>query len=289
MEETETGFEVAQASSPETPSRRETPEYDRGDLEARLRNEPDFAVQEYKKLQAALSREQQRGKQLSKLAQAAQLVGGDDLEAGVDALFGYVERQYRIEQDPTMKRYIEDWINTGRVPQVQREDPYEDEQFLTPEEKKIRELEDTVTQLRNQVDSTAVKTARQEIQGHIKSFFDTKIGKALTEEERADVFRAFDRNFEQWAKTPQGRQQLANMNAHAVNVIAYNWLGENDKLLEIGERISRMKDEHRKSASTDGPTGVAARETGKNGVDPKQMMLEMARDLGIDLYRPHLK
>lgn len=286
MESVEQGAAELEASLKGTPGVNGTPEYDKGDLEARLRNEPDFAVQEYKKLQSTLSREQQRNKQLAKLAQAAQIVGGDNLEAGADALLGYVERQYRIEQDPTMKKYVEEWLNTGQVPSMKGEDLDADETYLTPEEKKIRDLEETVAQLRQRVDSTDLKTARGEIQTRVKEFFNSDIGQYLNDEEKAEIFRSFERQFDQWSATHQGRQQLSNITPKTIRLIAADWLMEHDKFDEIGERKRLRKLEHRKSASTDGPSDVAARETGREGVSPKQVMVDLAKDLGIDLYKP---
>jgi hypothetical protein len=233
------------ASASATPAGTGQP-YDKGNFEARVRNEPDFALAEVKKMQSYIAELQKKGgeyesrmKAISPLTSAAELVGNGNLEAGATQLVNLADRGYRIENDPKMKQWYESYVSGGKVPTT----PDTSDEYLTPEQRELRELRQTVESLRASQGAVEGRTQVMQMQGHIESFFESdELGRAIDGSLRPELFKAMNSQFEAWARTPQGRQQLSSLDGESVRLIALSHLTKNGKLYEVAERARALKD-----------------------------------------------
>lgn len=229
----------AQATQPGTT-------YDKGNFEARIRNEPDFAIAEIKKQQAYIADLQKKAgevevrmKALAPLSSAAELVGNGNLEAGATQLVNLADRGYRIENDPKMKKWYESYVSEGKIPETADTS----DEYLTPEQREIRELRQTVESLRTQSSNVQGEQAVLKMQNHIESFFESdELGRAIPDQQRAELFKAMNGQFDAWSKTPQGRQQLQSLDGESVRLIALNHLTKSGKLYEVAERARALKE-----------------------------------------------
>ena len=234
-----TVVDPAAGSTPQT--------HDKGNLEARLRSEPDFAVAEHKKAQRYIAELQQktaesdkRLKSLDQIAKAAELVGNGNLETGASQLVTLADRGYRIENDPKMKQWYDKYVSGGAVPETQNSDT---DEYLTPEQKEVRELRQTVETLRGQVGQNQGRQAVLEMQGHIESFFEAdELGKAIDGSLRGEMFKAMCQQIDTWSKTPDGRRQMATFDSESIRLIALNHLTKSGKLYEVAERARAIKE-----------------------------------------------
>lgn len=218
--------------------------YDKSNFEARLRHEPDFAISEVKKQQSYIAELQSKTREyesrlatMKPLVSAAELVGNGNLEAGAGQLVNYADRGYRIENDPKMKSWYDSYVSGGKVPDTT------EETYVTPEQQEIRELRQTIESLQKEQGRTSGEQAVMKMAGHIESFFtNDELGRAIDGSLRGEMFKALQSQFETWAKTPSGRQQLQGLDAESVRLIATNHLLKNGKLYEVADRARALKE-----------------------------------------------
>ncbi len=261
------------ASDPGTP--------DKGDFEARLRNEPDFAIAQFKEAQSALTKAQQRLKQGEWLIQAAEQVGSGDLKAGAITLQEHIVNHSKLLGDQRMSKMIRGYLETGQVPDDYGVDQDLDTNEEDPLRTELQELRSTVARLESH-------SAKSELRTHVDAFFQSPIGKELTDEEKSSVMEHLTDQLSKWEKTPDGRRQLSTIQPKTIRLLALAHLDETDKLEEIGERVHLRKSEERRGRATDVPSGVASgrgTEPETKGMNVAEIMRQAARRYGIDLDR----
>lgn len=257
-----------------------TPSHDKGDLEARLRAEPDFAVNEYKKLQGAFSRTQQQMKTAEQAVEVARMLGNGDIEAGARLASEHLANYSRVLQDPRMAKAVGRFLETGRaLPDDGLDLDVEPEE--DPQTKEIRELRETVARLEG-------SSAKTEMRSHLESFFQSEMGEVLSPEEKGGVLEHLNVKIGELERLPDGRKQLRNLNGKTIRLLAMSWLDELGKLAEVGERIHLRKLEQKKGAATDVPSGISS-EAAKGAPEFKsarEALEHAAREYGVDLFKP---
>ncbi len=231
------------------------PERSANDFEMRMRTDPDFAIGEVKKYQRKQAEFQQRMKPLESLEGVAKAVGNGDISAGLQKIIGLADRAYRIEQNPDWSRTVDD-LMAGRRPATREvgEPAAEADEYLTPEERKIRALETELGQIRGRLESHDSRSARREMQSHLESFFGSEIGQALDGDERSELVEAIGKQFDAWGRSDQGRSVMSNLSIDTIETIALKHLKDRGILLTVSERLHSAKQNRLAGAATDSPS-----------------------------------
>ena len=234
--------EAPQATAAQAPDSSQ-PTTDPGDYEAKIRSDPEFALAEVKRQQAAASRFADQAKRGKLALQIAEQLGNGDVEKGAEIALRELHQYRQVQQDPKLapivqRRLAGDPLN-DLTPEVGSDDPYQRE---------LSELRGTVTRL--QTDQYRMRLDRQ-----FQEFQSSKLGAALSPEQKQQVYGAIERQFGTWSTTPQGRETLSNLNAETLRLIAVQALGD-EGLLEVGERAARAKAEQLRERGTEVPSSI---------------------------------
>lgn len=250
----------------------------RSDYLGRIRNEPDFAVDEVRKLKSELDKTRASTSQLGDLHRAVELIGQGDVGSGAQVAYQRLLEYSNLLSDRKAAAVIERFRETGRWPGVEDDYLGSEPEPEDPKEAELRSLRDTVQRLEG-------RSAQVELRSHLDSFFGSDpIGSVLDAEEKKEVFTKLESQFRTWAGTDMGRAQLRNMTQDTVATIVTDHLRRTGKLLEVAERSHLRKLDKRKGAATDGPSGVSS-----SGAEPaefknvKDALLFAAKKYGVDL------
>jgi hypothetical protein len=216
---------------------------DPNDFDAQMLANPQKALEEMKKHQAAADRAHSQLKKLELTSQIADAVGGDQ---------ALLQREQLLDQmlkDPKMSKAIQSFQSGGSIDAS----VFEDDQFRDPEavalEQELQKLRGTVTGLESQVGQTRFESA-------IRSFNDDSNFQMLNEEERSKFNEHVETQVKQLNGTDAGRQALRNFNAQTMRYMFSQWLADNNLISEIGIRQARQKQDVLRTKETDGPSPV---------------------------------
>lgn len=256
-EETATSPGDAGTHSETTTPTKTTP--DRGDYEARLRGEPEFAVEEVKRLQRKEVELSGRMKPLERIEKWA--AASDDPNAITEALLEAAELRHRIQSDVTLSEIVDRRLNGEEIPTMA--DQNVNEEFLTPEEKRMSDelqaLREDNARLTKEVGDVSTRTATDRMSNEVDNFFETDAFAAkMTSEEKREAAQALLKQSREWSKTPEGRRSLSSLDEDGIAVVVLGHLRKTGKLKEIGERMSASRNERVGSYETDGPSSDSA-------------------------------
>lgn len=225
--------------------------YDKGNLKERFLNEPDFAWDEYRKVQSHASQQEAKVQKVASLVNAAELLGNGDASVGSQQLLGLVDKAYRIDSDPAIKARVDGILN-GTAPAEPTGDEYVD-----PDEE-IRSLRQTVQELQNRTQSNEGEVLRTKVDRGFESYFrNNPFGTVLTAEERNELVDHVQSQVTGWLSNPNTRSAATGFNDKTVGTIATAWLeGKDGKLAELAGRMSQQKERQRQGFSTEVPSSV---------------------------------
>ena len=264
--------------SPEAPA--QTP--DPSDFESRIRTDPEFAVAEFKKQQAAASRANDKLRKGNLALDIAERLGGGDLAKGAELALSELTVYRQMQGHPEMKALIERWQSgqplTGIAADSGSSSYGSGLDDDDPREQQLRTLQGTTARLQE-------KIAQREMVDHFKAFADGDIGKHLTPDERKDVFDAIGAQLRAWSQTPAGREQAANLDLNTIKLVAIDYLDRNGKLLELGARAARQRAEGLQQHETDVPsrisTAAAPSKYREENITAIEAWKQATKDLGI--------
>lgn len=215
---------------------------DPNDYEARIRSDPEFAVAEVKRQQGVASRSSDKLRKAGLAIQLAETLGGGDAKSGSEIALRELTAYRQLQQDPKIARLIERALAGERVSDELLSDDEQDPM--------AREL----SQVRGNQARVEQQLAEFRFEKAIEHFITSDVGKALTPEEREEFLDSARPKIQNWAKTPQGREQLQTFSHHQLMTLCSDWMIANGKLLDVGERAARGKAERLRQRETDGPS-----------------------------------
>ena len=244
-------------SSPEAGGSTEAPAQtpDPSDFESRIRTDPEFAVSEFKKQQAAASRANDRLRKGNLALDIAERLGGGDVTKGAEQALSELTIYRQMQAHPEMKSMIERWQSgqplTGFAADSGSSSYGSGLDDDDPREQQLRTLQGTTARIQE-------KLAQREMVDHFKSFAEGDLGKHLTPDERKDVFDAIGAQLRAWSQTPAGREQAANLDLRTIELVAIDHLRGSGKLLELGARAARQRAEGLQLRETDVPSRLSS-------------------------------
>lgn len=256
---------------------------DPSDFESRIRSDPEFAIAELKKNQAAASRANDRLRKGSLALDIAEKLGGGDLAKGADTALSELTIFRAMQAHPEMKSMIEKWQSGQPLTGVAAESSGSGYYTQGLEEDDPREQE--IRTLRGTTERIQQKLAQREMVDHLRAFAQTDLGKYLTPDELGEVSSVIGAQLRAWSQTPAGREQAANLDLNTIEIVAMDHLKRSGKLLELGERAARQRAEGLHQRETDVPsrinTGVLSSRAANKNVTAAEAWDAAARELGI--------
>lgn len=253
QEETEidTGTHGQAAVDPSTQPAPSEPGDDRGNYEARLRSDPDFALAEVKKFQAAKDRIEAESR--GRAEKFRTLEPWVDQLGGPDAVLGHLQRLGQLQGHPKMRELIEAFEKTGSVPAAGATDSAPDaDPYLDPVERKLRDVEGEMLRLREQLSRSESRQSKEGLKGHMARLFSEH--PYLTDDEKVRIAAQIDTQVRQWDQTEEGRKLIGQITYDSLKYVAAPVLLDN--LESIGERAYQRKMSQKRAASTEAAAPV---------------------------------
>lgn len=237
-----TSAEVESSAATQGQTDAEASSPDPNDYEQRITSDPAFALAEVKRQQRAASQASDKLRKAKLAIDVANEMGGGDVEAGARAALQELVQYRQLRQDPKMAALLQRALAGERVTENLESDDYED-----PVKAQLTQVLGTQARLEQQM-------AEQRFETAMRQFLDSEIGRALSEEERSDLFSTLDANVKAWMQTPEGRRQLQTFGKQQIDFLASSWLTSTGKLLEVGKRAARAQAAALQQRATDGPS-----------------------------------
>lgn len=259
------------------------------DFKAQFQSNPEFAWQQYNELRGKYGDANNRAKTADPLLQLAQWAGNGDANAGVPLLNQLVQNYANVASNPQMKRILDHYQATGKVP-----DSYLD---LDAEPADPDGLDPAASQRFVELDQRAQRLegrlVQRDITDHLDTFFRTDdIGRHLVPEERAEVLRELHATIQRASQNPAQRGVIDNLNLDTVANIATAWVRKEGKFAEISDRMQRARAETRQAAATERPSGLSTSGVPTipdYGKDHKSAIEQYAREAGVNLWEPTVR
>ncbi len=141
--------------------------HDRGDYDARITSEPDFALEQVKAKDRRITELTKVSGRVSKIDPLLDQVGGQD------GLLSLAQTGAAVQQNPHLQEYVNEVLRTGQVPtpaesgqEGGEEDPYEDP-AIKEMRTKLRESEERFEHLSQRLDSTETRGFRGSIERNL--------------------------------------------------------------------------------------------------------------------------
>lgn len=265
------GQEATPASSP-----------DPSDFEARLRSDPEFAVAEFKKQQAAASRAADRLRKGERALQIAEAMGNGDVAVGAEAALKELMLFRKMRDHPQLGHMVE---------RFQKGEPIEPQASTggsalygglpdeeDPRDQQLRTLQGELSAIKGQLGVNRFVDL-------YKGFAESDIGSLLDANEKGEVFSSLKRQIETWAETPLGRERLSKLTPDDIETVALKELRRSGKLLDLGRRSHQQRTEQLRSRETDVPDRISTSVPKKAPVEISAVdaLRQAADELGITL------
>jgi len=238
------------------------------DYEARLRSDHEFAAKMAKEHQARADRAEQENRTYRSFRQKA----GDQLANFVETVgdgttvYNYLTEYDALLKNPEIQQAINAYRTTGKLELPnggaaaggRNHGTGDDEEYLSTEEKEIRQLKQQNQELLGRLGSVELGVGRNLLQGHLEKVFSNY---ALEPAQVETVKKHMGNMLEQFQRTGniKGIQDLQGPNAYMmVRSMALAPLDDED--IKAGAERARLRKKSSLSRfSTDGPFGTAKR------------------------------
>lgn len=242
--------------------------------EQRLRSDPDYAVDQYKRIKGESTKLYQKTKAYEPITKIADQLGGADRAA--EFLMEYAA----LAQHPEVAKMREHYRLHGTLPTATatRTDDTLDDPYQDPQDVRINELKSQLAMMESKLSRTEGTIGKQAIMGHF-STLKAKYPEAF----EPYIMPAMTEWMEKQELTPQGRSLLNTVNFDQLDTIASKIVTQH--LDEIAEKRYARRLEEKKRASTGGaaPNLTNGREPGaKQGhTSGYEALLEFKRVNGL--------
>jgi hypothetical protein len=219
-----------------------------------VRSDSEFAAAEVRKHQGRADRAETQHRELltvlggegSRLIQYAKQVGGDGLAT-------YLEQYNGLISNDQMKAIITNYQATGQVYGSGPEVGDVSEEYMTPDEKRLKTLEERNAHLEGRLNALTSSSVTAAWQGHLEGVAKEYY---LTDAEFGEVKAGLEGQARQWGTNEQGRQLLQSLqdpNSYTtVEALALKHVPK-EVLFAMGER-KRLHDRKQvEGFATDGP------------------------------------
>jgi hypothetical protein len=201
-------------------------------------------------------------------------------QIGAQPIVDHLTRYAALRDHPAFKTAILEFERTGMLP-ASLNAASADEEYLSPEQKEIRELRNEIASLRGQQAQVTQQTAKQTMKDHLGRFFSE--WSDLEEGDRQQISDGLTRAFEDFAKTPNGQQILTSPRYETIRTIALQQLSD-AQIVEAGKRRHLRELRLQKGAATDEPSSV--RTTGRErrndlAISALEALQEAKREAGV--------
>jgi len=174
--------------------------------------------------------------------------------AGGDAVAVGVQNYLRVKADPRFAKAIEHLEQTGELPKGAADSVEPEDEYLTPEARKIQQLETQLAQIRSGQDELTASTGQAALEGHFRRF----LGEHPLKPAEVEALRKEMRTtFGDWAKAgDMGRQALRSLqHPEAYDKVRRLLVGALPEpvLLDLGARKASLRKERRDELATDEP------------------------------------
>lgn len=226
-----------------------------GDYDARIRANPDFASQEIKTHQSRGDRAEaqvQKDKEwIGSLDRFREKFSGSDLA-------GHLQDWDRVLSNPELSKVVRGYLENGSVtvPEATTAIPEAKDEFLTPDEEKIRDQGIQIKELETRIGRQESGSGAQALQQHVEGFFSTWPSSSEVVDR---VKKSLTAQIRQWSLEPSGRKALENLmgpqGADTVELLALRLLSPAEREQAIDTRRLR-KEQGLDALSTGGPSVV---------------------------------
>jgi hypothetical protein len=214
---------------------------------ARVREDPDFAVEQVKNAQREVSRMK------TKLGPVEQLV---DAVGGPDVLEGALRRFNAILNNPAMARMIQEYEQTGNVPTAGRvaaeasDDDADD--YEEPWDKSVRPVAQELQSLKGELSKLRGERGVEKVQGFFREFRDEF---PLGGDEWQEFTTAMAKQARDWANSEQGLSVIDGMTYQTFRSLGLAKLSK-EQMKAAFDREAQQRSEAKAASATDGPSGI---------------------------------
>ena len=223
------------------------------DFEAKVRANPDFAVNQVKEWQRRADQAAQQGKTLTEwLGPLRQYMDAGNV-SGSD-IASHLDQYLRVVSDPSKKQAFDRLLNGGPV--QTDSNTTDDELYLTDEEKEIRSLKQELAALKGQVTQQSSSQGQQALIGHLGSV-SAEMG--LNDEQKQTALKAIQQQVQSWAaQGDMGQRAIASLSTpdgkRQVQTLVIQTLGWDAAMANAKAQLLQNKDV-RQALGTDSPSG----------------------------------
>jgi hypothetical protein len=225
------------------------------DYLGRIRDGGDFAASEVTKHQSRADKAEAENRRFVETlggenGQLQQLLSQVDAETIVTAVNNYAA----IRQHDKFGRVVQEYETTGQIPSSGTYPVEEEDEYLSPEQREIRDLKIELNKTRTQINGITTSTGTAALQGHLETFAKEHF---LSAEEFETVKRAIEPQIKQWGTNDAGRSALQRLQTpdgySTVKALGLQNLPES-VIFELGDRKRLRERERLERHRTDGPS-----------------------------------
>jgi hypothetical protein len=215
----------------------------------------DFAVQEVRQHQSRADKMEAENRRLVEFAGGANGPIGELVTQGLEpaTIKTVVDNYLRMRNDPQSQDMILGFEQTGTMPNRSSAAPDDADEYLSDEQKEIRELRTTVQRLEHGQAGLTQSTGTAALQAHLERFASANF---LNLEEMDVVKKGMDKQVRQWSSNEPGLKLLRDIQTpeayDTVDAVAWKFVPQAVRF-ELGDR-KRLHDRRRvEGYRTDSP------------------------------------
>ena len=214
-----------------------------GDYLARVRGDGEFAVDEIRNKDRAVTKANQDAQALKERWESIdpfydQLGGGQ-------GVLNNLSRLNTLLTNPQMKKMVEQFEKSGTVPTGDEDWEYEDTETSKPWESDIHSMQE-------QLQSLTTRVTQQDLDDHF-----TRIRREFSGD-WDELSPELEKQFQRWQHDPKAQNLLQNMTYDSMKTVALNILyGDREKRIQRGKKEYEESLRQRQSRATDAPSGIA--------------------------------
>jgi hypothetical protein len=209
-------------------------------LEQRIRTDPDFAVDQYKRVKGESTKLYQQTKKYEAITRIADQLGGAEVASQL------LNEYAAVSQSADVARIREHYRSHGTLPttsSTRTDDTTDEDVYKDPQTLEIESLKRDLADVRNSISQTKGVLGKQSVM----SMLD-KLREEYPDGFEEHVLPKLETNFADWERTPQGRELLASINYDQLKTVAARAVFDNlDAIAE--KRYTRVLEAKKRAAT----------------------------------------